>query len=501
MKDFVIIGTGPSAFFLTKTLLEQNPDTDITLLEAGKNTTNPDHPLSDRLSNNQEFRLKPSVNIGYGGTSQLWHNVLAPLDEEDFEYKSWIPLSGWPIKKSNLEKHYKKTANFFNFEYDIFDNPQKYINYFNEINKVKFDSNVIDHKVLIHPKKYLRTNIEFDKLLKKYKNVKVLKQSVALNFVYENGCNVLNFFDSKNKKYRKIHGRKFILCAGALNNPEILFNSLHLSNNLPMLGKCLMDHPMGNFYQFRYKKPMTAKIYQSLIFKKNIAIKTALRLSNNQRSVLKLANSVFYLQPSFSEGYNNETEKLKLKLLTVRDKLKNFKIPFSEILGIIKNFNMVAQILQYKTGMLSTHKITDCMFVTEQRPSLNSYIALSGSKNEYGNKKTEIFWNLDKEDLDEVNNAYSYIRDNLMKENDAHETYNSENYSWEDRLSSAAHHLGTVRMSDDYKNGCVDKDLKIHGSENIYVCDGSVFSSSGNANPTFTCMALASRLGEHLNEA
>ena len=115
MKDFVIVGTGPSAFFLTKTLLEQNPDAEITVLEAGKNTTNPDHPLSNKLSNAQEFRLKPSINIGYGGTSQLWHNVLAPLDEEDFEYKSWIPLSGWPIKKIDLEKHYKKTANFFNF--------------------------------------------------------------------------------------------------------------------------------------------------------------------------------------------------------------------------------------------------------------------------------------------------------------------------------------------------------------------------------------------------
>ena len=501
MRDFVIIGTGPSAFFLTKTLLEQNPDTEITLLEAGKNTTNPNHPLSDRLSNVQEFRLNPSINIGYGGTSQLWHNVLAPLDKEDFEHKSWIPLSGWPIKKIDLEKHYKKTANFFNFEYDIFDNPQQYINYFDEINKVKFDPNVMDHKVLIHPKKYLRTNIEFDKLLEKHKNLKILKESVALNFIFENGSNVLNFFDAKNKKHRKIYGKKFILCAGALNNPEILFNSKHLSINLPMLGRCLMDHPMGNFYQFRYKKPITAKIYQSLHFKKNIAIKTALRLRKNQRASLKLANSVFYLQPSFSEGYNNETEKLKLKLLTVRDKLKNFKIPFSEIIGIIKNLNMAAQIIQYKTGFLSSHKLTDCMFVTEQRPSMKSYVTLSNEINVYGNKKTKVFWNLDEEDLNEVNNVYSHIRDNLMKGNDAYETYNSKKYNWKDRLSSAAHHLGTVRMSDDQSMGCVDKNLKIYGSENIYVCDGSVFSTSGNANPTFTCMALASRLGEYLVES
>lgn len=501
MSDFIIIGTGPSAFFLTKTLLEKNPDAEITVLEAGKNTTNPNHPLSYRSSNKQEFRLKPSINIGYGGTSQLWHNVLAPLDEEDFKHKSWIPLSGWPIKKIDLVKHYKKTANFFNFEYDIFESPQHFINYLDEINKVKFDANIMDHKVLIHPKKYLRTNLEFNKLLKKYKNLKILKESVALNFIKENECNVLRFFDAKKKNHKKIYGKKFILCAGALNNPEILFNSKHLSCNLPMLGKCLMDHPMGNFYQFRYKKPMNAKIYQSLIFKKNIAIKTALRLSEEQRASLNLANSVFYLQPSFSEGYNNETEALKLKLLTVRNKLKKFKIPFKEIIGIIRDFNMAAQIIQYKTGFLSSHKITDCMFVTEQRPSIRSYVALSDEINIYGNKQTKVFWNLDEEDLNEVNNIYSYIRDNLMKANDAYETYNPKKYNWQDRLSSAAHHLGTVRMSYNQSKGCVDKNLKIFGSENIYVCDGSVFSTSGNANPTFTCMALASRLGEYISES
>ena len=63
------------------------------------------------------------------------------------------------------------------------------------------------------------------------------------------------------------------------------------------------------------------------------------------------------------------------------------------------------------------------------------------------------------------------------------------------RLSSAAHHLGTVRMSKSIEMGCVDENLKLHGSERVYVCDGSVFPTSGNANPTFTCMALGERLG------
>ena len=103
MNDFLIVGTGPSAFFLTKTLLDKNPTANITVLEAGQRLINPNHLLSLRKSSSQEFKLDPTINIGYGGTSQLWHNVLAPLDSEDFNHKPWIRLSGWPIKKDCLD--------------------------------------------------------------------------------------------------------------------------------------------------------------------------------------------------------------------------------------------------------------------------------------------------------------------------------------------------------------------------------------------------------------
>lgn len=499
MNDYVIVGTGPSAFFLTKTLLFNKPSAQITVLEAGKDLINPNHHLSNKKSSVQDFKLKPTINIGYGGTSQLWHNVLAPLDSEDFKYKPWINLSGWPINKDNLVPHYKKVSSFFGFNYSIFDKPNDYIDYDAEISKINYDKSVFNHKVLIHPRKYLRTNKNFDELNKKYSSLRIIKGAVALKFELKGKENCLSYYDSNDKSYKYAFSKKFILSAGALNNPDILFNSNHIYEHIPYLGKCLMDHPMGNFYQFRYQKPVSAKIYQSYRFKKGFAIKTALTLNKNIRKNLGMANSVFYLQPSFSEGFNNETEQLKLKLLTVREKIKNLKLPHNELIALAKNFNMAAQIIQYKTGFLSKHHITDCMFVTEQIPSEKSSVKVTNEINKYGNKKTIIDWCISEKDIDEVHKIYKYVLNNLMSFNNAKPTYNPLNYSWRDRLSSAAHHLGTVRMANNSNSGCVDSNLKVFGTENIYVCDGSVFSTAGNANPTFTCMALASRLGDHLN--
>lgn len=62
-----------------------------------------------------------------------------------------------------------------------------------------------------------------------------------------------------------------------------------------------------------------------------------------------------------------------------------------------------------------------------------------------------------------------------------------------------ADHAGsTCRMSKDPDDGVVDGDLKVHGTDNVYVCSNAVFPNIGAINPTLTVTALALRLADHL---
>jgi choline dehydrogenase-like flavoprotein len=61
------------------------------------------------------------------------------------------------------------------------------------------------------------------------------------------------------------------------------------------------------------------------------------------------------------------------------------------------------------------------------------------------------------------------------------------------------HPLGTTRMGDDPKLSVVDRDLKIHGIDNLYTVGGSVFPTSGAVAPTLTIAALALRLRDHVH--
>ena len=66
-------------------------------------------------------------------------------------------------------------------------------------------------------------------------------------------------------------------------------------------------------------------------------------------------------------------------------------------------------------------------------------------------------------------------------------------------LSWRADHAACLtRMSDSPEKGVVDKNMKIFGIDNVYVCSNSSFSSLGAINPTLTLAALSLRLGDHL---
>jgi choline dehydrogenase-like flavoprotein len=50
-------------------------------------------------------------------------------------------------------------------------------------------------------------------------------------------------------------------------------------------------------------------------------------------------------------------------------------------------------------------------------------------------------------------------------------------------------------MSQDPSLGVVDERFRVHGFENLHVCDASVFPSAITVNPQLTVMALAHLAG------
>ena len=62
----------------------------------------------------------------------------------------------------------------------------------------------------------------------------------------------------------------------------------------------------------------------------------------------------------------------------------------------------------------------------------------------------------------------------------------------------STHNLGTNRMSANARDGVVNKHGQTHDIKNLFVSDGSQFTTGGAENPTLTIVTLAIRQADYI---
>jgi choline dehydrogenase-like flavoprotein len=134
------------------------------------------------------------------------------------------------------------------------------------------------------------------------------------------------------------------------------------------------------------------------------------------------------------------------------------------------------------------------VYFCEQPPQPESRVTLSADRDALGVNRLVLDWRI----ADDVVRSVMRLQELLGIELERRGVARLVPGEGAPRFTDASHHMGTTRMSDDPKRGVVDADCKVHGVANLYVAGSSVFPSGGHANPTFTIVALALRLAEHL---
>ena len=228
--------------------------------------------------------------------------------------------------------------------------------------------------------------------------------------------------------------------------------------------------------------------------------KIAFRLREEEQFKRKLPNSSFYFKPSFAEGYSEFTEDLKAKILTYRSDIVEGRLPFRTSIDLLRDWDLVAQVIAYKTGLLSRVSLFDVFCVTEQIRGTSN---LSFEQTPEGFFRAHCNWNVDEIDATLNQQTLGLIADWVRKaETSGRVTADPSDIDWNSRSTSAAHHIGTAPMAESPSLGVVDETCSVFGTNGrLFVADASVMPSAGCANVTLTSMALANRVGGFLHEA
>lgn len=485
-----IIGSGIGGGTLAKKLYESGKD--FAIIEAGGFKGNSDNVNYENVG--RDFGVRSTTTIQIGGTSNLWHGVLAPLDKIDFEKRDWIPHSGWPIALDDLEPFYKQASDVFAVDrHDYFYTEHLPQELKKQIADLPFDRSFLYNKLFQLSLPALNFKNVITDICGKSDKYHCYHDTVALEFISEDGKISKLKVGNTDGSFSYVKAEQFIISAGALETPRLLLNSGLKNDNI---GKYLMDHPMGNLCQMKFLKPAKHPIYSDTKYSPHMKIKTGLELTPEKQRELKLPNNNFYLRPSFVEGIDNKSETVKLSLLAFKDG----KISFKDAWQVITNINVILWILVYKFSLNIKYKFADLFFVTEQIPNPESKVSLSDKKDKWGYPVSKVNWQVKKEDIEHMKAWFSLVLNKFFPAENYKFTHSSNDFNWENIYTSAIHHVGTARMGFTEADGVVDKNLKVFGTENLYVCDGSVFTTAGNVNNGLTISAFACRLADHLKK-
>ena len=458
----IIIGSGPAGISTAlelerkkiKTLIIEAGDIDPSL-ETEKFLKG--NIIGDEYSDISISRLRQ-----FGGASGHWGGNCNPMDKED--------LHGWPIKKNELdiyEDSAKKILNLHHFYKKNFflKSFSENLNVFNLVwSNVRFADKYLEH-------------------IKKSEYINLSLNTSLLNF-NGNSKTINSINCSKNQKIINLKSKYYILSCGGIENSRMLLWSKKINDEifedkLP-IGQYYMDHPkhlIGSGLLL-YDKFISYLKKKEIQYTPTLTCNDRMYISakNNFIRNKEILNAGLYLQ---FEGINERNDLFK----QVRCIAPNFIKNIYENLKVKKKYKISINIIQ------------------EQEADIKNKIVLDVSKDPLGIPYPLIYW---KKSKLEKKSARLIAEDlsKLFVDNDIGRIalekymYNDEDYD----VVVGNHQLGGTRIGVNSDDSVVDKNLKIHGKDNLYINGSSVFRTGGHSHPTYTIVKLAVRLADHLSK-
>jgi len=441
--DVCIVGGGPAGVTLADALTRAG--TSVVLLESGSWDDDPDAQALNEGGADGPI-IKDYPNYLYtgrrrqiqGSASRWGRGYCMPFRSIDFDDRTWISHSGWPIGRDDVGPFEKMAAETFGF--DSFDDPET-------------------AGALVHLSYHFPPNPQLFRVL-------FLDLLTRPTFTAELGTTVveLNVNGDRISSVRAVRAGggellveadTVVLASGAVENARLLL--MH-ERQLPSLskatGRYFMEHPHGLVGSVEL--PDLSALRSCLV---DEGTRDVLAVSEDIQRKGQLLNVSIQLRPQSPVGTAGP---ITCSLYARAEQAPN---PDSRVL-LAEGRDRLGSPMPYLEWRLMPQDWSSIVQTTEMVAS-----ALEG---QYG-AQAQVLVSAD----DPWPWAPAGPSDSALA-------------TW------GNHHLGTTRMASGPDEGVVDPDCLVFGTDNLYMAGSSVFPTGSCANPTFTIVTLAHRLALHL---
>ena len=456
-----------------------------------------------------------------GGTTNHWSGRCAPLDELDFRRRDWIPHSGWPIDRVELDPYYVRACKVAGFSSPWLSDRDT-LSYLNvtlpSINEEWLKPFLWHFTPHTKDAPAWRWATAYGGLLQDSSNIRTLLHANFTAFTTSEDRTRVHSLTvrSLNGVSAKINAAKFVLCCGGIENARVLLlaaeaNSGGFGNNNDLVGRFFMQHPRGPAGLIVSSELMSRTQEQFNIFpgRDGLIVEVGLTLAAQLQQKERLLNCSGVLR------YQGDPESGLAIAQDIWRSLLSGQWPpeMGEKVGrVAGDFGAVVRGLEHRIaaghsmdlegskGVPSRSAIL--LLDLEQAPDPESRISLAPDRDALGLRRVQANWRLGEPERRTAARFASYVAAEFARLGIGRcriePWLRDDQVPMTNALEETYHYIGTTRMADDPSQGVTDRNCAVHGMENLFVAGSSVFPTAGQANPTLTIVAMALRLADHL---
>ena len=480
--DLAIIGGGPAGISLALSLAGSKIR--VLLLESGG--MNFDPAIQKMYSGAETGTRYAPLDAGrlrqLGGGTNHWGGWCRPMDAIEFEARDWVPHSGWPFARKTLEPYFPRAQALVEAGPWIYDQKGDadnagegsvlplnggglYTSWF-QFSKMRGD---------ILPTQF---GNRYQEDLKRAPNIKPLLHANVTAIRLAAGAKQVEQLDvaTLTGKHFTVKPRMVVLACGGIENARLLLASndvmkTGIGNQNDLVGRFFADTPSPRDIAtvVCYSGPL-APFYGA---NPNLADGTIMRATFAPTAKFCRAARVGSSLSTIESPVDlDETGKAAV-------------ITTAIALGVDASN---AKAYSLGCGM-------------ELMPDPDRRLTLTGQKDALGLPRLKLDMRIADGDFARFNRTMTELGRQLLASKAGMLRINCHaREDWMTRMDWGHHHLGTTRMSADPKQGVVDGDLLVHGTDNLYIAGSGTFPSYSASNPTLNLVALTLRLGDHLKK-
>ncbi|MGI8936036.1 MAG: GMC oxidoreductase [Phormidesmis sp.] len=483
-KQVIVIGSGIAGAEVATHLARHGRE--VLLLESGRKQFDPAiQGLNDLIFAGKRHReLNPDTYYHrylppelrgisrlrqFGGTSNVWTGKWKYLQPSDFEVSPWLENSGWPIDFEDLLEHYRSAAKDYGFG-DLEAEARR-----PEIVTLhqKIAADGLKMSSFYWEETPTRTAIRFGEEMRRSKNLQVLLGATATELILDESCQRVTAVVCRSLEGRelKVEGTQVVLATGALEAARLLLASdrqlpTGIGNAHDLVGRFYTDHPKHHTGALR-PGPLTRVYANELQYAPKPRFCICFALDDATQREHELLEHVLYIKPIYEKRMD------RLKRLLLRQPL-----------------------CLDGNGAIAAYRVK---FVTEQVPQRDSRVMLGTERDALGKRKPVLDWRFTDQDRRSLEKTLQLLTARFAKSGLGTFDFGEDRPSLE-TMTDAAHQMGTTRMASRPEEGVVDTNCRVFGTENLYIASSAVFPTGPSYSPTFTILAIARRLGQHLLE-